>query len=232
MKSIEPTEDEVNNNLDNKSNINFTSSLSGGQKVRCNECKQIITDRYYLRTHDEDKILGLAMAWHCYCLKCHHCDQLLDSSDEQLTCFSLGGMIYCPNDYYKLFCPKSYSQFKKCTKCLNPITPKQMVIKITDATSTPISTLTLNSTTIPNDNNDNCDSKMTIYYHVDCFICQICNEKLRKGDYFGMHLTEIYCQYHFELLNNKMNRNYYSSSKSKKIGQKKKRKSKKGKRKK
>jgi len=89
--------------------------------------------------------------------------------ESQLTCFSRAGFIYCKNDYYQLF------SWQKCARCALPIQPKQLVMRISI----------------------DCDNSQ--YYHVDCFTCATCGEKLRKGDYFGKHNNNIYCQFHFQL---------------------------------
>jgi len=31
-------------------------------------------------------------------------------------------------------------------------------------------------------------------YHVDCFVCAVCERRLTSGQHFGMHRNAIYCQ--------------------------------------
>ncbi len=139
--------------------IDSNNYLDNNLMARCGGCGGIISDRYYL--------LAVDRQWHCQCLKCYHCGEQLES---QLTCFSKEGFIYCKNDYYQLF------SWQKCARCLSPIQPKQLVMRIS------------------------VDSHNSHYYHVDCFTCATCNLKLRKGDYFGKNNHHIYCQLHFQLL--------------------------------
>jgi len=101
--------------------------------------------------------------------QCLKCHHCGLQLESQLTCFSRAGFIYCKNDYYQLF------SWQKCARCALPIQPKQLVMRI----------------------NIDCDNSH--YYHVDCFTCATCGEKLRKGDYFGKHNNDIYCQFHFQL---------------------------------
>ncbi|CAG2165503.1 unnamed protein product, partial [Oppiella nova] len=127
--------------------------------IRCGGCGDNIYDRYYLLTVDRH--------WHCRCLKCTHCGQQLES---QLTCFSRHGLIYCKQDYYRLF------WWQKCVRCSQSIQPKQLVMRIS------------------------IDSHNSHYYHVECFTCVTCDQQLRKGDHFGRHNNYIYCRFHYQQL--------------------------------
>lgn len=65
---------------DNKSSVQFL----------CAGCGQRISDRFYLEAVDR--------IWHAACLQCCQCRNTLD---EEGTCFSRDGNIYCKKDYYR-----------------------------------------------------------------------------------------------------------------------------------
>ncbi|CAG2109555.1 unnamed protein product, partial [Medioppia subpectinata] len=132
--------------------------------IRCGGCGHKICDRYYLLTVDRQ--------WHCRCLKCSQCGQQLES---QLTCFSRHGLIYCRQDYNRLFL------WQTCVRCRQSIQPKQLVMRI--------------SADVDIDGHNT-----SHYYHVDCFTCVTCDQPLRKGDHFGRHNNYIYCRYHYQQL--------------------------------
>lgn len=58
--------------------------------VVCAGCGLRISDRFYL--------LAVDRRWHAACLQCSHCRQGLDN---EFTCFSKDGNIYCKKDYYR-----------------------------------------------------------------------------------------------------------------------------------
>lgn len=148
-----------NKSVDNNSDYCEDKETTTAGVFICGGCGQTIRDRYYLLSVDRQ--------WHCRCLKCCHCGQELES---ELTCFSRQGLIYCKQDYYRLFC------WQKCVRCLQSIQPKQLVMRIV------------------------LDGHNSHYYHTECFTCAQCDRKLTKGDYFGRNNNHIYCRYHFQLI--------------------------------
>lgn len=38
-----------------------------------------------------------------------------------------------------------------------------------------------------------------LVFHVHCFTCSVCNSALTKGDHFGMHGPNVFCQHHYEI---------------------------------
>ena len=160
IKMQEQSNNQIIDNFlnNNKTNDNISDCCdSTPMVIICGGCGQRIGDRYYL--------LAVDRQWHCRCLKCCHCGQQLES---ELTCFSRQGLIYCKQDYYRLFC------WQKCVRCSQIIQPKQLVMRIV------------------------LDGHNSHYYHTDCFTCAACDHKLIKGDYFGRHNNHIYCRYHFQ----------------------------------
>ncbi|XP_054157248.1 LIM/homeobox protein Lhx9-like [Oppia nitens] len=146
--------------------------------IKCGGCGDTIADRYYLLTADRQ--------WHCRCLKCCQCGQQLE---YQMTCFSRNGLIYCKQDYYRLF------WWQKCVRCLQVIQPKQLVMRIS---------------VDDDDNNNNSDhNSNSHYYHVQCFTCVACDQQLKKGDHFGRHNTDIYCHLHYKQVNDNECHNYH-----------------------
>lgn len=83
--------------------------------ILCAGCGQRIRDRYYL--------LAVDRQWHCRCLRCDHCGQELES---ELSCFARHGLIYCKEDYHRLFC------WHKCIRCVETIRPRELVMRIGD----------------------------------------------------------------------------------------------------
>ncbi|CAF0859419.1 unnamed protein product [Brachionus calyciflorus] len=81
------------------------------EQHQCQQCLQLIQDRYYLQVMDK--------TWHLNCLRCVDCKLSLDS---QQTCFAKDGLIYCKDDYYKRF-PR------KCNNCFQSISPNEFIMR-------------------------------------------------------------------------------------------------------
>ncbi|RWS15792.1 LIM/homeobox protein Lhx2-like protein [Dinothrombium tinctorium] len=109
VHSIDTRSDNINRS------IAFPSMDAGKRNsARCGGCGQIITDRYYLLAIDSE--------WHCDCLRCSYCGIKLES---HLTCFSRNGIIYCREDYNRLFL-----SLKNCARCRLAIKPLEFVMKV------------------------------------------------------------------------------------------------------
>ncbi|KAG5676907.1 hypothetical protein PVAND_006710 [Polypedilum vanderplanki] len=82
---------------------------------KCAACGTHIRDRYYLLTSDQ--------AWHVNCLRCCQCSQNLDT---ELSCYSRDGLIYCKEDYYRIF------SIRRCARCGAGISSSDLVMRARD----------------------------------------------------------------------------------------------------
>ncbi|KAL7048475.1 hypothetical protein ACKWTF_003355 [Chironomus riparius] len=82
---------------------------------KCSGCGASIRDRYYLLTADQ--------AWHVNCLRCCRCSQNLDT---ELSCYSRDGLIYCKEDYYRIF------SIRRCARCGAGISSSDLVMRARD----------------------------------------------------------------------------------------------------
>jgi len=78
----------------------------------CFGCGKPILDRFLLTV--------LEKQWHVDCVRCHHCQDLLDHK-----CFFRDGNIFCKEDFYRLYGPR-------CGGCLEGISPSDLVRKARD----------------------------------------------------------------------------------------------------
>ncbi|CRL08699.1 CLUMA_CG021270, isoform A [Clunio marinus] len=82
---------------------------------KCSGCGTTIRDRYYLLTGDQ--------AFHISCLRCCRCSQNLDT---ELSCYSRDGLIYCKEDYYRIF------SIRRCARCGAGIGSSDLVMRARD----------------------------------------------------------------------------------------------------
>ncbi|XP_054158074.1 LIM homeobox transcription factor 1-beta-like isoform X2 [Oppia nitens] len=115
----------------------------------CCGCHHPIADRYIMRVMDH--------SWHETCLQCAVCQILLTQ-----TCYIRDRKLYCKSDYDKLYAAK-------CTGCLEPIAPTELVMRALDHV-----------------------------YHINCFLCVGCGRQLQKGDQFVIRAGRLFCRPDFE----------------------------------
>ncbi|CAF1035271.1 unnamed protein product [Adineta ricciae] len=78
----------------------------------CYGCHTLIDDRYYLMAVDR--------CWHLSCLKCCDCGISLE---QERTCFSRFGQIFCKDDYIKRYCSRV------CTRCHAMIRQDEVILR-------------------------------------------------------------------------------------------------------
>ncbi|XP_021947721.1 LIM/homeobox protein Lhx9 [Folsomia candida] len=98
-------------------------------------------------------------------------------SDEP-TCFEKDHKILCKQDYHRLYHETSSKFAKRCARCTNLINSNDLVMKVRD-----------------------------FVYHVDCFVCTICQRTFNRGDHFRMQNTDLrsadlYCRLHYDVIEN------------------------------
>ncbi|XP_064616159.1 LIM domain transcription factor LMO4.1-like isoform X2 [Liolophura sinensis] len=106
------------NNMSSVSNHSITttptSSTPGGGLRTCSGCGEKILDRFLLHAMDR--------FWHTACLKCSYCHAELGNIGT--SCFTKKEMLYCKNDYLRLF-----GSGGSCSSCGQTIPASEFVMK-------------------------------------------------------------------------------------------------------
>ncbi|KAA0723246.1 Rhombotin-1 LIM domain only protein 1 [Triplophysa tibetana] len=146
-----------------------------GKQKGCAGCNRKIKDRYLLKALDK--------YWHEDCLKCACCDCRLGEVGSTL--YTKANLILCRRDYLSG----------------NPI--KQTFSAALNDTSPPVNRLF--GTT---GNCAACSKLIPAFemvmrardnvYHLDCFACQLCNQRFCVGDKFFLKNNMILCQMDYE----------------------------------
>uniref|UniRef100_A0A8C5VIM0 LIM domain only protein 3 n=1 Tax=Microcebus murinus TaxID=30608 RepID=A0A8C5VIM0_MICMU len=136
----------------------------------CAGCNRKIKDRYLLKALDK--------YWHEDCLKCACCDCRLGEVGSTL---SVGVYIYAAPmeiriyitlEWMKkkyIYCSRLFGVTGNCAACSKLIPAFEMVMRAKDNV-----------------------------YHLDCFACQLCNQRFCVGDKFFLKNNMILCQTDYE----------------------------------
>ncbi|KAM9845650.1 LIM domain only protein 3 isoform 1-T1 [Aulostomus maculatus] len=135
----------------------------------CAGCNRKIKDRYLLKALDK--------YWHEDCLKCACCDCRLG---ERLTCCCwllrfISNTLCIPRPELEaktdimFFCLRLFGVTGNCAACSKLIPAFEMVMR----------------------------AKENVY-HLDCFACQLCNQRFCVGDKFFLKNNMILCQTDYE----------------------------------
>ncbi|KAJ7411176.1 Rhombotin-1 [Willisornis vidua] len=159
-----------------------------GKQKGCAGCNRKIKDRYLLKALDK--------YWHEDCLKCACCDCRLGEVGSTL--YTKANLILCRRDYLRQqISPRLANQMKfhlddrslltrqfypkfphagwlfgttgNCAACSKLIPAFEMVMRARDNV-----------------------------YHLDCFACQLCNQRFCVGDKFFLKNNMILCQMDYE----------------------------------
>uniref|UniRef100_A0A673H8I6 LIM domain only protein 3 n=2 Tax=Sinocyclocheilus rhinocerous TaxID=307959 RepID=A0A673H8I6_9TELE len=145
----------------------------------CAGCNRKIKDRYLLKALDK--------YWHEDCLKCACCDCRLGEVGSTL--YTKANLILCRRDYLRVLydsCPwrmhseplnssgrsiatRLFGVTGNCAACSKLIPAFEMVMR----------------------------AKENVY-HLDCFACQLCNQRFCVGDKFFLKNNMILCQTDYE----------------------------------
>ncbi|KAK2714871.1 LIM domain transcription factor LMO4.2-like [Artemia franciscana] len=107
--------------------------------------------------------------WHHCCLTCSCCSARL--FELATSCFTRGGMILCKNDYLRLFGVSG-----ACSACGQNIPPSEFVMRA--ATLSP----------------DQHQHHLDYVYHVKCFSCTKCQNRLVPGDRYALIGGSLVCE--------------------------------------
>ncbi|MBN3278264.1 RBTN1 protein, partial [Polyodon spathula] len=158
-----------------------------GKQKGCAGCNRKIKDRYLLKALDK--------YWHEDCLKCACCDCRLGEVGSTL--YTKANLILCRRDYLRVlyanhvgvsyhFCVnwsdgmfldleqdiqslRLFGTTGNCAACSKLIPAFEMVMRARDNV-----------------------------YHLDCFACQLCNQRFCVGDKFFLKNNMILCQMDYE----------------------------------
>ncbi|XP_059489032.1 protein apterous-like isoform X2 [Neocloeon triangulifer] len=86
---------------------------------------------------------------------------------------ALDGEVTCFARDGNIYCKKDYYRLfgmRRCARCQAAILSSELVMRARD-----------------------------LVFHVHCFTCSACQTPLTKGDQFGMHGPNVFCQHHFEV---------------------------------
>ncbi|KAM7406083.1 hypothetical protein PAMP_000485 [Pampus punctatissimus] len=162
-----------------------------GKQKGCAGCNRKIKDRYLLKALDK--------YWHEDCLKCACCDCRLGEVGSTL--YTKANLILCRRDYLRQ---------EKTHTHLSPLTTNTKVMPLQGLCDMKKSqkkffTFWLFGTT---GNCAACSKLIPAFemvmrardnvYHLDCFACQLCNQRFCVGDKFFLKNNMILCQMDYE----------------------------------
>ncbi|CAF99650.1 unnamed protein product, partial [Tetraodon nigroviridis] len=146
-----------------------------GKQKGCAGCNRKIKDRYLLKALDK--------YWHEDCLKCACCDCRLGEVGSTL--YTKANLILCRRDYLRqerhtlhrtpdkhkswAYKFRLFGTTGNCAACSKLIPAFEMVMRARDNV-----------------------------YHLDCFACQLCNQRFCVGDKFFLKNNMILCQMDYE----------------------------------
>ncbi|XP_016138499.1 rhombotin-1-like isoform X1 [Sinocyclocheilus grahami] len=173
--------------LDKEEGVPMLSVQPKGKQKGCAGCNRKIKDRYLLKALDK--------YWHEDCLKCACCDCRLGEVGSTL--YTKANLILCRRDYLSVptqtLCVPIKSQLHKEANCL-----KWHLVVI-------VCLAGLFGTT---GNCAACNKLIPAFemvmrardnvYHLDCFACQLCNQRFCVGDKFFLKNNMILCQMDYE----------------------------------
>ncbi|KAI4875772.1 hypothetical protein NFI96_024290 [Prochilodus magdalenae] len=147
----------------------------GGAGRSCAGCGGRISDRFLLFSMDR--------YWHTRCLKCSCCQAQL--GEIGTTCYSKGGMILCRTDYIR-------PQANKMCPLLN--------VAVGERASNAVSRLFGHSGACSACGQSIPASEMVMraqgnVYHLKCFTCATCRNRLMPGDRFHYVNGTIFCEH-------------------------------------
>ncbi|KPP68792.1 rhombotin-1-like [Scleropages formosus] len=172
-----------------------------GKQKGCAGCNRKIKDRYLLKALDK--------YWHEDCLKCACCDCRLGEVGSTL--YTKANLILCRRDYLRsTWTAGSGNGIPAPAPHRSHHLPSSTLL----TPSSPVYSLTLCSSPAPRrlfGTTGNCAACSKLIpafemvmrardnvYHLDCFACQLCNQRFCVGDKFFLKNNMILCQMDYE----------------------------------
>ncbi|KAJ8670580.1 hypothetical protein QAD02_001839 [Eretmocerus hayati] len=149
----------------------------------CASCGRTILDRYVMRVNERD--------YHEACLSCCECSQPLSR-----TCYTRDCKLYCWADYERIYSTK-------CARCQQRIDCNEMVQRLPP----PLTAQSQPGLLQPGLHLQSQQPGLTSLvggrlegpvFHVDCFVCCVCGEPLRRGALYKLKHGQPLCKREFQ----------------------------------